>query len=83
MDLPESLQWLVPHEAARRAAGVRRELKPRAAESQLLDLASNDYLGLHRDPRVVAGGVAALRTWGAGSTALPKSRFTTSFGSYF
>ena len=68
MDLPESLQWLAAHEAGRRAAGVRRELVPRPAESPLLDLASNDYLGLHRDPRVVQGAVAALRTWGAGST---------------
>jgi 8-amino-7-oxononanoate synthase len=34
----------------------------------VLDLAGNDYLGLSRDPRVIAGGVAALRTWGAGAT---------------
>ncbi len=33
-----------------------------------LDLASNDYLGLSQHPRVIDGGVAALRTWGAGST---------------
>jgi 8-amino-7-oxononanoate synthase len=68
VDLPESLQWLVPHAAARRAAGVRRELVDRAPVSPLLDLASNDYLGLHHDPRVVEAAVAALRTWGAGST---------------
>jgi 8-amino-7-oxononanoate synthase len=34
----------------------------------MLDLAGNDYLGLAGDPRVIAGGVDALRTWGAGST---------------
>ncbi|GAB2921040.1 8-amino-7-oxononanoate synthase [Rhodococcus aerolatus] len=68
MDLPESLQWLAGHEAARRRDGVRRELVARAPGAAGLDLASNDYLGLARDPRVVAGGVAALRTWGAGST---------------
>jgi len=55
--------------AAREAAGLRRRLRPRAvAGDGLLDLASNDYLGLARDPRVVAGAVAAAREWGAGST---------------
>jgi 8-amino-7-oxononanoate synthase len=34
----------------------------------VLDLAGNDYLGLARHPEVVAAGVDALRTWGAGST---------------
>lgn len=34
----------------------------------MLDLASNDYLGLAGDPRVTAGAVAAAREWGAGST---------------
>jgi 8-amino-7-oxononanoate synthase len=55
--------------AARTAAGLRRRLRPRAAGGDgLLDLASNDYLGLARDPRVVAGAVCAAREWGAGST---------------
>ena len=35
----------------------------------LLDLAGNDYLGLARDPRVVAGAVAAARAYGAGAGA--------------
>lgn len=68
MDLPESLHWLAEHESRRRRDGVRRELVARPARSTALDLASNDYLGLALDPRVVAGGVAALQTWGAGST---------------
>jgi len=34
----------------------------------MIDLASNDYLGLARDPRVIAGAVRAAREWGAGST---------------
>lgn len=34
----------------------------------MIDLASNDYLGLARDPRVVDGAVRAAREWGAGST---------------
>lgn len=68
MDLPSSLHWLAEHEDARRAAGVRRELHARAVDSPLLDLASNDYLGLSRDPRVLAGAAQALYAWGAGST---------------
>ena len=47
---------------------MRRVLRPRTAGDPVLDLASNDYLGLARDPRVVEGAVAASRAWGAGST---------------
>jgi 8-amino-7-oxononanoate synthase len=55
--------------ADRAAAGLRRALRPRpAGDDGLLDLAGNDYLGLTRDPRVIAGAVAAARRWGAGST---------------
>ena len=56
--------------AARRAAGLRRTLTPREVVEPLVDLASNDYLGLARDPAVVEGAVQAeaARTWGAGST---------------
>jgi 8-amino-7-oxononanoate synthase len=66
---PHPLAWLEPHAARRRAAGLRRELAPRASAQPLLDLAGNDYLGLSRDPRVVEAAVAAARTWGAGATA--------------
>jgi 8-amino-7-oxononanoate synthase len=52
----------------RAAAGMRRALRPRAARDDVLDLASNDYLGLARDPRVVGAAVEAAREWGAGST---------------
>ncbi|TQM14045.1 8-amino-7-oxononanoate synthase [Pseudonocardia kunmingensis] len=62
------LAWLAPHAARRRAAGLRRELRPRAADEPLLDLAGNDYLGLATDPRVIDGAVRAARTWGAGAT---------------
>lgn len=62
------LAWLDPHADARRAAGLRRELRPRAAGEPGIDLAGNDYLGLSTDPRVIDGGIDALRTWGAGST---------------
>jgi 8-amino-7-oxononanoate synthase len=50
----------------RAAAGLRRSLRPRP--DGLTDLASNDYLGLSGDPRLVEGAVAAAREWGTGST---------------
>jgi len=65
---PASLAWLDEVAAQRRAAGLRRSLRARPPVGAELDLASNDYLGLSQHPRVIDGGVAALRTWGAGST---------------
>ncbi|KAA8964532.1 8-amino-7-oxononanoate synthase [Mycobacterium sp.] len=62
------LAWLEAVEQRRRHAGLRRSLRPRAAVSTELDLASNDYLGLSQHPDVIDGGVQALRTWGAGAT---------------
>jgi 8-amino-7-oxononanoate synthase len=62
------LAWLEPHAVLRREAGLRRELRPRAAAEGMLDLAGNDYLGLATDSRVIDGAVDAVRTWGAGST---------------
>lgn len=62
------LAWLDDVEQQRRASGLRRSLRVRQPEDAGLDLASNDYLGLSLHPRVVAGGVRALQTWGAGST---------------
>jgi len=53
---------------AREAAGLRRVLRPRAADSDVLELAGNDYLGLSRDTRVTAAAAQAARVWGAGST---------------
>jgi len=66
--MTDPLDWLDERAAARRAAGLRRVLRSRAAVEPVIDLASNDYLGLARDPRVVEGAVDAVRTWGAGST---------------
>ena len=62
------LAWLDQVETQRRAAGLRRSLRSRPPVGAELDLASNDYLGLSQHPAVIDGGVAALRTWGAGST---------------
>ncbi|MFE3546927.1 8-amino-7-oxononanoate synthase [Nocardia sp. NPDC059177] len=64
----DPLSWLDKRAAERVDAGLRRHLRPRAAESPAIDLASNDYLGLVRHPEVVAGAIAAVRRWGAGST---------------
>ncbi|MEU2262950.1 8-amino-7-oxononanoate synthase [Streptomyces sp. NPDC019645] len=57
-------------EAARRRAeaGLVRALRPRPAASDLLDLASNDYLGLTRRAEVTEAAASAARRWGAGAT---------------
>lgn len=62
------LDWLDDAAAVRRRAGLRRVLRPRTPSEPVIDLASNDYLGLARDPRVVRAAVQAARTWGTGST---------------
>ena len=64
----EALERVRAAVAARDAAGLRRALRPRAADDAVLDLAGNDYLGLARDPRVTAAAADAARRWGAGST---------------
>jgi 8-amino-7-oxononanoate synthase len=63
-----SLDWLKDAALQRQVAGLRRVLRPRPAREHVIDLASNDYLGLARDSRVVDGAVQAARTWGAGAT---------------
>ncbi|MEU2033990.1 8-amino-7-oxononanoate synthase [Nocardia amamiensis] len=64
----DPLSWLDERAAARVAAGLRRELRPRAPRTPSIDLASNDYLGLVRHPEVIDGAIEAVRRWGAGST---------------
>jgi 8-amino-7-oxononanoate synthase len=60
--------WIASRAHERLEAGLRRRVVARTLADRPLDLASNDYLGLSHDARVVAGGVAAMRAWGAGST---------------
>ncbi|MDO5317741.1 MAG: 8-amino-7-oxononanoate synthase [bacterium] len=69
--------------AAREKAGLSRYCRTLVAPTgptaivdgrELLVLASNDYLDLARDPRVMAASATAARTWGAGSGG---SRLTT------
>lgn len=62
------LGWVDDELARRRRAGLLRELRPRAADEDVLDLSGNDYLGLSSDPRVVAALADAAGTWGAGAT---------------
>ncbi|MEN8148368.1 MAG: 8-amino-7-oxononanoate synthase [Planctomycetota bacterium] len=70
-DLPDQL-----HDLA--ARGLERRLRPLASGSgpkvreggrSLVNLASNNYLGLATDPRVVAAAREALERYGAGSGA--------------
>ncbi|TDU79469.1 8-amino-7-oxononanoate synthase [Streptomyces sp. KS 21] len=60
--------WIDEAERAREKAGLVRTLRPRPASSPLLDLASNDYLGLSRHPETVRGAREAAERWGAGAT---------------
>ncbi|MGW1560643.1 8-amino-7-oxononanoate synthase [Streptomyces sp. NPDC002144] len=60
--------WIDEQAELRRRAGLVRTLRPRPADSPLLDLASNDYLGLAHHPEVAEGAAAAAHTWGGGST---------------
>ena len=61
--------WLAAQAAEREERGLTRRLAHSDRGEPLLDLAGNDYLGLARDPRVVAGAVAAAQAYGAGACA--------------
>jgi len=65
------LQRLRQSLAQREGSSLRRKLTARASADTRINLADNDYLGLSRDPAVVAAGVAALQEWGASSSASP------------
>ncbi|MFE9722634.1 8-amino-7-oxononanoate synthase [Streptomyces sp. NPDC005794] len=60
--------WIDDEARRRTDAGLVRTLRSRPAATELLDLASNDYLGLSRNPEVTAAAAEAARTWGAGAT---------------
>ena len=65
------LQRLRQSLVQREASTLRRKLTARASADARVNLADNDYLGLSRDPAVIAAGVAALQEWGASSSASP------------
>jgi len=60
--------WIDARADERRQAGLARQLHPRRPDSDLLDLAGNDYLGLAKDKRVAGAAAAAALRWGAGAT---------------
>ena len=61
--------WLADQAEQRETSGLTRHLRESDRGMPLLDLAGNDYLGLARDPRVIASAVAAIERFGAGATA--------------
>jgi 8-amino-7-oxononanoate synthase len=60
-------EWLETAARGRSGRGAERRTRPRPVGA--LDLASNDYLGLAGDPRLVAAAVAATERDGTGSRA--------------
>lgn len=69
VDDASALDWLTDAAAARDSAGLHRVPFVREAGASMLNLASNDYLGLSTHPAVLAGAHAALDEFGAGATA--------------
>jgi 8-amino-7-oxononanoate synthase len=68
-DRSHPLELLRQAADGRSRTGVRRGLVPRGAGGDgLVDLASNDYLGLCGDKRLAAAAVEAAWEWGTGST---------------
>jgi 8-amino-7-oxononanoate synthase len=68
-DRTHPLELLRQAAARRNQAGVRRGLVSRRPDDDgLVDLASNDYLGLCGDPRLAAGAARAVQEWGTGAT---------------
>jgi 8-amino-7-oxononanoate synthase len=61
--------WLQRQADDREAHGLTRRLAISDPTSSMIDLAGNDYLGLSRDPRVIAAAVAAAEAFGAGAGA--------------
>ncbi|PJE97950.1 8-amino-7-oxononanoate synthase [Streptomyces carminius] len=65
---PDPFGWIEEQRERRSRAGLVRTLRPRPADSPLLDLAGNDYLGLARHPVTVAAAREAVHRWGTGAT---------------
>ncbi|WP_327685377.1 8-amino-7-oxononanoate synthase [Streptomyces sp. NBC_00467] len=64
----DPFDWIDDESRRRASAGLVRTLRPRDADSELLDLAGNDYLGLTRRPEITAAAAEAAQRWGAGAT---------------
>jgi 8-amino-7-oxononanoate synthase len=66
---PEAVfDWVDRHAERRQHAGLTRTVRARTSDESLLDLASNDYLGLSRHPAVCRAAAEAAERWGAGAT---------------
>jgi 8-amino-7-oxononanoate synthase len=70
----DPLRWIEPALGELEAVGLRRVLRHRVTPAGpcadgLVNLSSNDYLGLAGDPRVIDAARAAAADWGAGSGA--------------
>lgn len=61
--------WLEQQASVRARRGLTRQLHARPPGTDFIDLASNDYLGLARDERLVRAAAEALAVWGAGATS--------------
>ncbi len=73
-----ALGWIEGEHAALEAKGLRRSLEPLGTAQgpvvemgglRLVNLCSNDYLGLASDPRLVSAAIAAVEREGAGAGA--------------
>ncbi|MDH6114698.1 8-amino-7-oxononanoate synthase [Kitasatospora sp. MAP12-15] len=60
--------WLDEAAELRAQAGLTRTLRSRPADDPVLDLASNDYLGLVHHPAVTRAAADAALRWGGGAT---------------
>lgn len=65
---PDSMKVWLRSRAAARAARARVRTTTPPAEG-VLDVAGNDYLGLAREPSVMAAAQDAVAQWGVGATA--------------
>ncbi len=68
MTSPDPLAWLEHKSEVRKRAGLQRALSPRSEQAPWVDFASNDYLKLSKDPRVIAAAIDAATRWGTGAT---------------
>lgn len=64
--MPAMQGWLAARAKIRAHRGLVRATQP---QGSVVDLASNDYLGLSGDPRVIAAAIEALHRHGAGARA--------------